>query len=132
MVVTKNNSHYRPFLAAYNAALSSEGVGGSNRNFRLGAAISYKGRVLVARPNCFKTHSKLIKFYKWPFLHAEAYSILSLGMDNCRNKSLYVVRIKRDNSIAMAKPCLECQDLIDHVGISNVYFTDGINYESLW
>lgn len=125
--------HRVPFKAAYDAALTSYGVGGNGGSrFRLGAVItSSKGRVLVARPNFYKTHTKLAGFYEWPFLHAEANSILAKGMDNCGGLNLYVIRIRKDNSIAMAKPCAGCQALINHVNINSVFYTDETLYGTL-
>lgn len=129
LIITELNNHTRYFNVAYNQALLSEGVR-SNR-FRLGAVLAYKGQILKAKPNCQRTHAKLNRIYKWPFLHAEANVILSLGMDNCEGLNLYVLRILKNNHIALAKPCDDCQKLIDYVGIKHIYYTTNDGWEEL-
>lgn len=134
MYIEKRNKHYRFFMAAYAVALASPGVGGKDKNrFRLGAVIVDKQRHIVsARFNILKTHPQLSKYYTWPYLHAEAYAILSLGLYNCVDTDIYVVRILRNNSLALSKPCDGCMKLIKDVGIKNIYYSteNGYNHES--
>jgi tRNA(Arg) A34 adenosine deaminase TadA len=123
----------KPFIAAYGAAIASSGVGGKNSNrFRIGAAIVHKKSILMVRHNSYKTHPLLVKYFKWPYCHAEAYAIVSLGLDNCFNKTLYVVRVYRNNEIALAKPCSGCLDIAKFVGIKNIYYTTVEGYQVLW
>ena len=123
----------RFFDAAYAVALAAPGVGGKkHNNFRLGAIIVDKQkRVVSARFNSLKTHPKLIKYFQWPYCHAEAHAIVSLGLDNCINKSLYVVRIYRNNHLALAKPCNSCLALIKAVGIVKVFYSTHDGYKEL-
>lgn len=125
--------HKRYFDAAYAVALAGPGVGGKNNNrFRLGSVIVDERRhIVAARYNCLKSHPKLVKYFKWPFCHAEAYAILSLGLDNCQGKSLYVIRLYRNNEIALAKPCSSCMALIVSVGISVVYYSTSTDYQEI-
>ncbi len=119
------------FSAAYAVALSSTGVGGKNKNFRLGAVLVYKKKILTAKCNSYKTHPKVCRYYLWPTLHAEAAAILSLGLDNCEGTSLFVLRILKNKDIAMAKPCSCCMKLILSVGIKNIFFTTSEGYRQL-
>lgn len=126
----KNKSKY--VLAAYTVALAAPGVGGRTKSaFRLGSVIVDKNRILTARYNELKTHPKLQAFSNWPFLHAESSAILSLGMDNCAYLDLYVIRIRRDLSIAPSKPCDACLSLIKKVGIKRVYYSTDISIEEI-
>ena len=115
--------HNRYIQAAYSVALASPGAGGKNGRFRLGAILVDKKAIIAANFNSLKTNPKLCAFYEYPHTHAEAGAILSAGLNNCRDKILYVVRIRRDNTLAMAKPCGECQKLIQHVGIKKVFYS---------
>jgi deoxycytidylate deaminase len=124
--------HSRFLEAAYAVALAGPGVGGrSGKSFRLGAVIVDRRRVLMARHNCLKTHTKLSSYSPWPFLHAESYAILSLGLENCEGKSLYVVRVQRDGKLGIAKPCHSCNRLIKDVGIANVYYSTYEGFDRL-
>lgn len=122
--------HNKFLNAAYAVALSGSGAGGKT-GYRLGAIIVNKKRIEAAKFNCLKTHPKLCKYFKYPFCHAEASAILSLGLDNCANKSLYVARVLRDGSWALAKPCKECKKLIEDVGLKEVYYSTSYGYERL-
>lgn len=123
----------KPFIAAYGAAIASSGVGGKHNNrFRIGAAIVHKKTIVMVKHNSYKTHPQLVKYFQWPYCHAEAHAIVSLGLDNCVNKILYVVRVYRNNEIALAKPCNGCMAIAKFVGIKAIYYTTDKGYEMLW
>lgn len=119
--------HSRYFEAAHLAAAFFCGAG--RNNFRLGSCLIHKKQIVSVKANSAKTHPKLVKFTKYPFLHSESNAILSYGLDNCEGCSLYVVRILRNEELAMAKPCDTCQELIKHVGIKKVFYTTENGYE---
>jgi tRNA(Arg) A34 adenosine deaminase TadA len=108
------------------AAVAKEGEGvGRNDNYRLASVLfDRRQRVLVAKCNSRKTHPRALRFFNYPYLHAEAHSIFSAGLDNCRGHSLLVVRVEANGRLTMAKPCECCTELIKHVGIRNVFYTD--------
>lgn len=123
------DKHAKYFYAAYGAALLCPGIGGrKNNTFRLGSVIIYKKNILTIKFNSAKTHPKLLPFSTYPFLHSESNAILSLGLDNCEDTTLYVLRILRNLEIAMAKPCSACMKLIKYVGIRRIYYTTNIGY----
>lgn len=125
------DKHKKYFMAAYGAAFSCPGFGGNKRNrFRLGATLVHKKEILTVKTNVGKTHPKLLAFSKYPFLHSESNAILSVGLDNCENCVLYVLRILRNKELAMAKPCDSCMKLIKACGIRQVYFTTGQGIET--
>lgn len=113
----------RAFEYATGAALASPGVGGRNRSYRVGAAIFNRRRVLSVRHNSYKTHPQLLKYTDYPFLHAEQAALIALGLDNCDGCEIVVVRVRKDGSFAMAKPCSVCQELVTEAGIRAVHFT---------
>lgn len=121
------DKHYKFLYAAYIAATLSPGAG--RDGFRHGCVISYKKNTLVVKFNEFKTHPKTLLFSKWPFLHSESRAILSLGLDNCENTNLYVVRIMKNKHLGLSKPCPSCQRLIKHVGIRKVFYSTYEGYE---
>jgi deoxycytidylate deaminase len=108
---------------AHGAALASNGVGGRNRSYRVGAAIFNKKRVLAVKHNSYKTHPLLLRYTSYPYLHAEQAAVLAYGLDNCDGHEVCVVRVRRDGSLAMAKPCDTCQELLRDAGIVAVHFT---------
>lgn len=123
-------SHRKFLEAAYAVALAGPGAGGKT-GYRLGAVIVNKKRIETAKFNCLKTNPKLCKYFSYPYLHAEAHAILSLGLDNCCHKTIYVVRILRDGTQALAKPCSSCFQLIKDVGIKEIYYSTTGGYEGI-
>lgn len=107
-------------------AVAKEGEGvGRNENYRLAAVLfDRRNRIISCKANSYKTHPKALSFGRYPYLHAECHTILSAGMDNCKRHNLLVVRVDSRGNLTMAKPCPSCTELIKHVGIKDVFYSD--------
>jgi len=97
---------------------------------RLAAAILYKNKIVSIGRNQYKTHPIMLRFCKNPeaiYLHAEVDAINRakkiLTVSELSKATLVVIRIKKDGSYAMAKPCEGCQDCINHHNIKKVFYT---------
>lgn len=97
---------------------------------RLAAAIVYKNKIVSIGRNQYKTHPIMLRFCKNPeaiFLHAEVDAINKatkiLNKNELAKATLVVLRIKKDGSYGMAKPCEGCQDCINHYNIKKVFYT---------
>lgn len=115
-------------LAAKAVALTGPGCGGhSGHNFRVGAILTRKSTILSAKYNSYKTHTRLSRWTPYPYLHAEQAAIFSAGWDDILNDKsglkLYVARVHRDNTLALAKPCSVCQAIISCTPIKEVYYS---------
>lgn len=57
------------------------------------------------------------------FLHAEIDSLIK-----CQGEpyAMFIARVKKDGTPALAKPCLICQGAIKDAGIQKVYYTNDI------
>lgn len=89
--------------------------------YRHGAIIVKGKRLLSEGVNRDRTHPKSNQ----PTLltHAEFDAIQKAG-DDIRGAILYVTRVLADGTLAMSKPCVLCQDLINRCGLSEVVYTD--------
>lgn len=113
---------------------------GRNTISRMAALIS--GKYLSNGPypawvglNQYKTHPMMYRFSKDPtkiYLHAEIDAINSLiSFYNSEHKirdilsscDIYVSRVLKDGTSALAKPCSSCFGALTHFGIRNVYWT---------
>jgi len=56
-------------------------------------------------------------------VHAE-HSVLKACQGDAEGATLYVVRLYRDDSRAMARPCRRCQRRISEAGIKKVIYTN--------
>jgi tRNA(Arg) A34 adenosine deaminase TadA len=117
---TTNHSRYMD--SAHAVALSAPGVG--RGRFRVGAVLIRRNRLITARHNSLKTHPALSRLTPWPNLHAESAAILAAGFDNSEDADLFVVRVLKDGTRAMARPCDVCDGLIRQAGIRRVWFSD--------
>ena len=108
--------------AAHAIAMAAPGVG-ANGKFRLGAILVYKNTVVSVGMNSYKTHPLMATRTSWPFLHAEQHAIIRAGLDNCEDLDLYIARVRKNNDLAMSKPCGVCMKLIQDVSIKNVYYS---------
>lgn len=100
-------------------------------NARVAAAIVRRGEIISLGTNKPKSHPLQAKFAKHPeatLLHAETMSIvnaLSLHKhDDLEKSEIIVVRVKRDGSLALAKPCIGCLAAINYYGIKKVLYTN--------
>lgn len=101
----------------------------SKSKFRTGAVIYYKNSVEGEGYNIAnKTHPKSPHAYK--VIDAEFAAIIdavrhNFSSNNLRYYSIYVHRLLRNDTPALAKPCTYCAKLIDWIGIrpEDVYFS---------
>lgn len=92
----------------------------SQEQKRLGAVVARRGKILGVGSNTRKTHPLSRATYQTT--HAEVAAIAS-AKDSLQGATLYVVRILRDGSVAMSKPCPGCQALAESVGIKTIIYT---------
>lgn len=108
------------FRAAIAAALGSE-----DYQFKLGAAIFSKKRLISIGANNAKTHP-LSRFYGRPVtIHAEMQAIIRAKniVDSLEGMILVVARVKRNGELGLARPCLGCQNIIRLHNIKEVWYT---------
>ena len=115
-------------MSEYHVKLAVSMARKSVSRFRLGAVLARKNRVLSTGFNDMrKTHPLQQKFsLDKSFtlgLHAEVHTCIGVSAADLLGADLYVARILRDGSIALAKPCNVCTKFIQDVGIRRVYFT---------
>ena len=125
--LARNACHYSDFMKA-----------------RLGAVLIYKGKVMSVGWNSTKTSplqkdlNRLREFEvdcseAHHTLHAEVACLTKardLDIDWSR-ASIFVYRIKKDDSPGLSYPCKGCMSLIKSMGIKNIYFSteNGFGYE---
>ncbi len=102
-----------------------------NCSFSVGAVITFGHRIVASAACTAKSHPKNPK----PFLRtnrnqlcAECRAVLKslhvMPVEKLRYCSIYVVRRRKDGSMAMARPCEECMKILKNVGIRDIYYTD--------
>ena len=95
----------------------------SKYGMRVGAVIVRKGTVVGRGFNQLRHTSKAKT--AWPnALDAEVSAILDTPKSCLAKSTLYVCRIKKDGTPALAKPCAYCAAMIKYVSIKRVVFTN--------
>jgi len=109
-----------PVKAAVKAATDSE------YKIQVGSVIFDGKKILSVGCNGIRNHRKLHpKFQKFPgsgSIHAEIDAILKARRD-LKGMSLLVVRINKQGKLMLSKPCSNCIEYLNHVGIKNVYYS---------
>ena len=90
---------------------------------RIGAVLVKGGRVLASANNELRFTRKAAA--TWESTHAEEMVILNVlrqpgGLQKLHGSTLYISRVKKDGELGLAKPCANCQRLIDSVHIKKV------------
>jgi deoxycytidylate deaminase len=92
-----------------------------------------KRKIVTIGINKSKTHPNNLKYnyygldgapiHRFVGVHSEMAAILKYGKTDCSDCTFINVRIDRNNKVAMSKPCLGCQHLLDVVGWKSIYFS---------
>jgi len=93
-------------------------------NYRVGA-VTARSKILGRGWNKSKTHSSMKKHNESydRQIHAELAAVLATGTDIVRGADLFVCRILKDNSFALARPCETCYNLARSYGVRRIYYT---------
>lgn len=92
--------------------------------YRMGAVVAHS-KVLGRGKNKSKSHTSMQGSNK-PWLrgiHAELAACLSGGVRKIKGADLFVCRILKDESFAIARPCKACLKIAQLYGIRRVYYT---------
>lgn len=96
-------------------------VKSNHRAHPLGSVLVQKNRVISVGFNTLRTHTKSNNNFKTT--HAEFSALFGIDFKATRGSILYVVRIKKDGSVGMSRPCTFCQELIQAAGIKGVFYS---------
>ena len=108
---------------AYKIALNSES------KFQLGAVLAKGSYVInVGINNMNKTHPGTRKFTRRPLgTHAEFSACRGVESHDIVGSTIYVCRVLKDRSIALAAPCECCTQFLRMFGVRGVYFSTNNN-----
>jgi hypothetical protein len=109
------------------------------RCYHYAAAFDGKKMIAFTGNNPIKTNTKahrlgeqfnIPKYIEYPYTHAESHLVVKLlnSFNTIEsNWSCVVLRINRQGRILMSKPCINCQKILDAVGLNKVYWSLGDN-----
>jgi tRNA(Arg) A34 adenosine deaminase TadA len=96
------------------------------RGYWLGAVgVRRDGVIVSARNGSAIGEMGATQYNPSPTSHAERRCLRKLGWGGV----MYVARVRRDGSVALAKPCARCQGSLKSQGVKKVFYTiDNENY----
>jgi len=107
----------------------------STSKFRLGAVLAKRNDILSCGFNQMKkTHPLQQRYHIGEGilgLHAEVHACIGIPAADLLGAEMFVARILRDGSVAMAMPCATCCRFMSHVGIVKVTFTTGTGIKEI-
>lgn len=93
-----------------------------------------RNRIISIGFNSPKTHPKNLKYNYVNKLkenisnivgtHSELNAVIRLGEEDCSGLTLVNTRINRNNDLDYSAPCSGCQDMINQLEFSNIYYTN--------
>lgn len=114
-----------PVRLALNMARKSQCSG-----FKVGACLARGKSIFSVGVNQVKSHPMAYRRKQarvkgsWRYgLHAEVHACLGLDTSQLQGASIYVVRVKKDGTLGMAKPCIRCQEFLRAVGVKRAYYS---------
>ncbi len=97
----------------------------STHKTRVGACIVKKNKIIsYGHNNPKKTHPLAIKYNKYKGICAEMDCIIGHNRTIFKGAIIYVYRELKNGTIANAKPCHACMDLIKDCKIKRIYYTN--------
>ena len=98
----------------------------STCNQRHGVVIAHGPRILSVAVNTSRNHPSICTDPKREAArHAEWNALRQLRGVDLSKVTLYSARVHKDDTMALAKPCKNCQSLIDLLEVGKVVWTDG-------
>ena len=94
-----------------------------DQRFKLVAILGDRKPISVATNNLDKTHTVNLHFNPNRKSHAEVRCIRKTHPNQVRGATIYVYRMNLKGELALAKPCIVCQNLLKEEGVKNVYYT---------
>ena len=110
--------------------------------YHLGCIAVVKNKIISSSPNKLKTHplQKVYDSYRefncrseprnMHSIHAEIACLNALRYQNINYKEieLYIVRVRRDGNLGMARPCVACSQYIKSLGIRKIFYSTNFGY----
>ena len=124
---------HRHLEATRQAALDHEFV--NSMSFRLAATIVKAGKPIVTGFNSFQSNgfvdhytAKMRHIRNSHTTHAEMDAILKArNVTDLSGSKIYVVRIMKDGSFGMARPCCICEEILKNYGVQRAIYSIGPN-----
>lgn len=101
--------------------------------FKHGAVLVKGSSVINVSPNKngFNKFGAKFRKKKWgqATLHAELGSVLNVEKRNTEGSTVYVVRVNKQGSTRLSKPCHMCESAMKHCGVKKVVYSTDDGYE---
>jgi len=97
-------------------------------NYRMGAVVR-RGNTVVGA-GCNRNYHPKLRRWRSPYLtehtglHAEMAAVWGVRWHSLKGCIIYVVRLKADGTLAMARPCPICQAMLNDAGIKKVFYSN--------
>lgn len=89
--------------------------------YKIGAVVVRKNKILSFGHNVLRTHPKSLHKYK--YIHAEFMAIINIDQKHFSHGEIYIFRQNSQGVPALSRPCSSCAELIRLSGIKKIYYT---------
>lgn len=100
---------------------------------RIGCVLVKGNKIISQGHNQLRYSSKNTDNVKWlESLHAERHCLNKVGREKAKGTTLIVVRILKDGSFALAKPCSQCMWLISELKVKKVVYSTKEGFNTIY
>lgn len=120
-----SNTDSRFFKYALGACYTSNSL-----RARVGCALASGSRLITTASNMLRSHPIQCDYnFRREFpverhnIHAEISALMKIRHREYKNLKIYVIRIRKDGTIGMARPCKACMEALRDYGVKTVFYT---------
>jgi pyrimidine deaminase RibD-like protein len=95
----------------------------NHHTYKLGCVIFNKKEIIGLGFNQLKTHPK--SPHPFHSIHAEFHAIMGVSPSDLRNAKVFVYMENVKGKIGKGKPCPCCTKMLEQLGLSKVFYTNG-------
>ena len=95
--------------------------------YKIGAVVFKGSRILSSGHNELRGNGKIHPKYKnfENSLHAEQAAILNLKeWEKAKGANILIIRLNKSGNLSLGYPCPMCQQMIKHLGLNKVFYSD--------
>lgn len=97
----------------------------SHKDFIHFTLIANRNKIISVGRNDYCTHPMAAKHgYEFPMIHSELDAIRKVADKDCLTRATLInVRLSKIGVMRMAKPCVDCQNLLNYFGIRRIIYS---------
>lgn len=105
----------------------------NNQNFHMAAALIRKNKLIAIASNG-RVSGRIYRIYRDNKIHRsyELHAEEAVALEAKAGDHIYVLRVRKDGTLGMARPCKYCLARMLRIGIYNIWYTNRLGEWERW